>query len=222
MADHTASVPVPPGVFVGMSCRATYVDDGAMAQAVGDRRFARSFGHQKRFYVLSPPLLCRQLIYDRLNRTFIKIRYAIPSTGRSSAKSSRAMTMDLKNWQDMRNYKISMKDSRQNNGSPLIVTVAPTPVLQSDSSLKHILRPRIIAIEPNRENIELARENNRQGDVTFLHAAVGNSDGRGNIVDPKAESWAYRIESDPKAKPILFRSTAYWRGIAGPSTGHSS
>ncbi len=200
MADHTANAPPRSSVFVGMSIRQRLWTTAQWLKRLVIECLRVSFGHQKRFYVLSPPLLCRQVIYDRLNKSFINIR--IRDSIDRSVISQVFESNDYGFEKLARHVELQTLYERfvTENGLPLIVDCGAHAGIASRFFFETYPRARIIAIEPDRENIELARENNKQGDVTFLHAAVGNSDGRGSIVDAKAESWAYRINSNPNGE----------------------
>ena len=60
-------------------------------------------------------------------------------------------------------------------------------------------RARIVALEPDPSNFEAAQKNNNQGNISILCAAVGNSDGFGNL-DRNDGSWAHRVHGDERGK----------------------
>jgi FkbM family methyltransferase len=53
---------------------------------------------------------------------------------------------------------------------------------------------KICCIEPDADNLALARRNNSATPVDFLLAGVGGQDGRASFIDPGGGHWAYRVE----------------------------
>ena len=66
-------------------------------------------------------------------------------------------------------------------------------------------RTKIILIEPDLTNIVAAKQNNVEGDIEFRQIGVGNSSGRGDLVDLGLGNNAFRV-SLAKTGEILISS----------------
>ncbi|HEX9464987.1 MAG TPA: FkbM family methyltransferase [Alphaproteobacteria bacterium] len=76
---------------------------------------------------------------------------------------------------------------------PLVIDLGANIGLASLYFRKSWPRARIVAVEPDSDNINMLRRN--APDVTAVHAAIGSERGRMTIVNPEDEAWGYRTES---------------------------
>jgi FkbM family methyltransferase len=79
--------------------------------------------------------------------------------------------------------------------TPLIVDLGANTGLASFYLSREFPKARIIAVEPDRDNAALARQNNR-GNPLFdlVDAGISSVDGHGTITNTGDENWAYRTE----------------------------
>jgi FkbM family methyltransferase len=90
---------------------------------------------------------------------------------------------------------------------PLILDCGANIGISADYFAQHYPAARIVAIEPDRDNIELARRNCATPQVEFLHAGIAAEDGRGAVVDLGLGAWAIRTERAEDG-PIAMLSVA--------------
>ena len=150
----------------------------------------------RRFCLISPPLICNQTIYDRLTRKFLRVRirdnvdfYVVNEIFCDNDYGFEK----LKRQSDIDKYYQKVVSS---NRAPLIVDCGANCGMATKYFATTFPQARIIAIEPEKGNLELAKVNSKEADIIFLLAGVGNSDARGKISDPKLGNWAYRMEDD--------------------------
>lgn len=77
---------------------------------------------------------------------------------------------------------------------PLIIDCGSNRGFTTSFFLKLFPLAKIIAVEPDTKNIELAKYNNQQGDIVFLKACIGSQSGWAQIIDPNQGHWAFRTE----------------------------
>jgi FkbM family methyltransferase len=157
-------------------------------------------GSKKRFLVMTPAILRKQLVYDRKSKKLISvmirdlvdyavIRHIFIDHDYSIEKSGRASDLS-------RVYNRIVSTGK----TPLIVDCGGNSGMATRYYSETFPEARIVYIEPDEGNVSLARENNPQGDVEFLHAGVGNSDTTANLLDPGHGNWGYRVEEDVAGK----------------------
>lgn len=151
---------------------------------------------KERFFVMTPAILQKQFIYDRKNKKLISvmirdlvdcavIRQIFINHDYSIEKSRRASDL-------IRTYNNIIRTGK----TPLIVDCGGNSGMATRYFSETFSEARIAYIEPDEENVLLAKKNNPQGDVEFLHAGVGNSDTTANLLDPGHGNWGYRVEED--------------------------
>ncbi len=64
----------------------------------------------------------------------------------------------------------------------------------------------VIAIEPERENIEILKQNTKNFDVIVLESAVASSSGVSYLFDPGAGEWGYRVAKEEKGAEVTTHS----------------
>lgn len=149
-------------------------------------------GQAPRFWRVSPPLLCRQVIYDRVNRKFFSLKardlvdlnlmglifdkneYGLEKIGRRDELNARYATIIAQNL------------------TPLIIDCGAHCGIATKFFAETYPQARIVAVEPDKDNVALARETNSGDRVTVLCAAVGSADGTGSL-ERQERSFAHRV-----------------------------
>lgn len=82
----------------------------------------------------------------------------------------------------------------EKNRTPLIIDCGSNRGFTINYFLRLFPHSRIIAVEPDNKNVELAKRNNSHGDIVFLKACIGSESGRATITDPNQGHWAFRTK----------------------------
>jgi FkbM family methyltransferase len=149
-------------------------------------------GQAPRFWRVSPPLICRQVIYDRMNSKFL------------SLKARDSVDLNLMGLIFDKNEYGLEKITRCNelyaqyetivaqNLTPLIIDCGAHSGIATKFFAETYPQARIVAVEPDEDNVALARETNSGDRITILCAAVGNADGTGSL-ERQDRSFAHRV-----------------------------
>ncbi len=157
----------------------------------------------QRFWVLTPAILRKQVIYDRKNRKLIRVKirdsidFAVIKQiflweDYGLGKLPRAVELDER-------YRAIVASGRV----PLIIDCGANSGMASRYFAETYKDAFVVAIEPDAGNLELARSNNLSRRVSFRLAGIGNSDTRANIKDPGKGNWAYRVEEEAEGNVAL-------------------
>jgi FkbM family methyltransferase len=150
----------------------------------------------ERYRVISPSYSPLQKIFDTQTReTFtLTIRDRIDlAVVHQIFYSEDYRLRRLKRHRELYDQYRSMCDA---NVTPLIVDLGANTGLASLYFAREFPKARIVAVEPDIENIAMARENNRgNGNVQILQSGISSIDGRGAIANAGDENWAYRTEA---------------------------
>ncbi|CAN0223183.1 unnamed protein product, partial [Phaeothamnion confervicola] len=149
-------------------------------------------GQAPRFWRVSPPLLCRQVIYDRVNGRFFSLK------ARDSVDLNLMGLIFDKNEYGLE--KITRRDELNaqyetiiaQNLTPLIIDCGAHCGIATKFFAETYPQARIVAIEPDEDNVELARETNSGDRIAILCAAVGSTDGTGSL-ERQDRSFAHRV-----------------------------
>lgn len=149
-------------------------------------------GQAPRFWRVSPPLLCRQVVYDRVNRKFFSLKV------RDSVDLNLMGLIFDKNEYGLE--KIGRRDELAaqyaaivaQNVAPLIIDCGAHCGIATKFFAETYPQARIVAVEPAEDNAALAREINNGDRVTVLCAAVGSVDGTGSL-ERQDRSFAHRV-----------------------------
>lgn len=151
-------------------------------------------GRAPRFWRVSPPLISRQVIYDRRNGRFFSLKardsvdlnliglifdrneYGLESLARYDEIEARYRAMIAQ------------------NVMPLILDCGAHCGIATRYFAETYPQARIVAIEPDEDNVALARRVNDEDRITILHAAVGNADGTGRL-ERQHRSFAHRVSA---------------------------
>ncbi|WP_296334541.1 FkbM family methyltransferase [Reyranella sp.] len=149
-------------------------------------------GQAPRFWCVSPPLICRQVIYDRTKRKFFSLK------ARDSVDLNLMGLIFDKNEYGLE--RIGRRDELDaqyetivaQNLSPLIIDCGAHCGIATKFFAETYPQARIVAVEPDEDNVALAREINSEERITVLCAAVGNADGTGRL-ERQDRSFAHRV-----------------------------
>lgn len=157
--------------------------------------FFKQIIKKKRFIMISAPIFQNQYIYDRYSNklSLLKIKsisdwYTIYQV---FIKEDYKLD-DLSRYSDLiLFYKNIIRDKK----IPIIFDCGGN--IGITTKYFSIIYPaaKIICIEPDKNNIYMAIENNlNQPNIEFIHSAVGSAEGIGKIIDPGLGNNAYRIK----------------------------
>ena len=149
-------------------------------------------GQAPSFWRISPPLICRQVIYDRVSRKFFSLK------ARDSVDLNLMGLIFDKNEYGLE--KITRHDELSTqyetiiaqNLSPLIIDCGAHCGIATEFFAETYPRARIVAVEPDEDNVALARELNSEERISVLCAAAGNADGTGRL-ERQDRSFAHRV-----------------------------
>lgn len=149
-------------------------------------------GQAPRFWRVSPPLLCRQVIYDRTRRKFFSLK------ARDSVDLNLMGLIFDKNEYGLE--KIARRDELTARYEaivaqdlvPLIVDCGAHCGIATKFFAETYPLARIVAVEPDEDNVALARKTNSESRITVLCAAVGSADGTGSL-ERQDRSFAHRV-----------------------------
>lgn len=148
---------------------------------------------RRRFLPLTPPFLRRQSVYDRTTRKIFHVwlRDAIDHKVYEDIFLGDAYEFGFARGADIRKF----YEARVASGeTPLVVDCGANSGMATRYFKEVFPRAQIIAVEPNRDNLDLARRNNPSPGVAFLQVGIGSRPGRAAIANPDDENWAYRTE----------------------------
>lgn len=152
----------------------------------------RSLVKKRRFIPLTPPFLCHQLFFDKRNNTLcsVKIRHWIDwVTACQIFYAEDYALATMCRFDEIKKY---YETCIQAGKSPLVVDCGGNIGLASRYFFDTYPGSKIVCIEPDPENLSLARMNNRSG-VEFHQSAVGSTDCSGTLVDPGMGCNSYRM-----------------------------
>ncbi len=165
------------------------------------RALATVFRRKKsRFIKWTPGIFSKQLIYDRSQKSFITVQsrddidvavvrqifvdedYAMESPGHAEA---------------LKKYYAKIFESGK---TPLIIDCGGNTGMATKYFSQTYKGSAIVCIEPEEQNMSMARVNNPSPGIQFMLAGIGHSDARADIVDPGQGNWAYRTETSDTGK----------------------
>jgi len=147
-----------------------------------------------RYLFLTPSFLAQQLIFDRRDKRFVKLKirdHIDHSTARQIYELDDYGIGKLKRESDLVDiYKNILADGK----SPLIIDCGGNIGLATKYFSENYPKATVLCVEPDAENIKQAHLNNGSLKVHFFQKAIGCEDGAGEMVDPGLGNNAYRIE----------------------------
>ena len=151
-------------------------------------------GRAPRFWRVSPPLVCRQVIYDRKNGKFFSLKARdlvdLNLMGLIFDRNEYGLEKITRHDELTAQYEAIVAQ----NLAPLIVDCGAHGGIATKFFAETYPRARIVAVEPDDDNVALARETNGGDRISVLCAAVGNADGTGRL-ERQDRSFAHRVSS---------------------------
>ena len=132
-------------------------------------------GQAPRFWRVSPPVIYRQVIYDRMNRKFfsLKARDSVDLNLMGLIFDKNEYGLEKITRHDELNAKYETIVAQ--NLTPLIIDCGAHCGIATKFFAETYPQARIVAVEPDEDNVALARENNSGDRTTILCAALGRS-----------------------------------------------
>ena len=149
--------------------------------------------NKPRYVILTPSILCKQIIYDRHQKKYLSIivrDYIDIGTFEQVYGADDYGTSKLKRHNDIESF---YKKTIELNKKPLIIDCGGNIGLASKYFSENYRDAKIVCIEPDASNLEQAKKNNSFSNIDFRKAAIGSENGNGEIVDPGLGNNAYRI-----------------------------
>lgn len=151
-------------------------------------------GQTPRFWRVSPPVVSRQVIYDRLNRKFfsLKARDSVDLNlmGLIFDKNEYGLEKITRHAELNARYEAMIAQ----NFKPLIIDCGAHCGIATKFFAETYPQARIVAVEPDEDNVALARQTNSGNGITVLCAAIGNADGTGSL-EREDRSFAHRVNA---------------------------
>ena len=153
--------------------------------------------YRSRYFVLTPPFMRTQRVFDRHARILRKysVRGPIDTAVLHQTYLNEHFRLDnLLSWNAI---KARYGELQRRGVTPLIVDCGANIGLSTAYFADQFPEATIVAVEPDSQNILQARKNCPRPNVHFVQAAVSCEPGRGSIVDPGGGPWAFQVRPDP-------------------------
>lgn len=158
----------------------------------------------RRFLLLSPPCCRKQFIYDRKQKNF----FSVLIRDRVDLGTLRQIFQDedygfskLRRHEELDSKYVCLR----NQGlSPIILDCGANIGLAALYFSREYPDAIIICVEPDGENLLLARMNNRSENVKVYQGAIGSTPGRARIINRKESNNAFRTECAPAGDIEVF------------------
>jgi FkbM family methyltransferase len=164
---------------------------------LGRNLLERLGGRNHRFVLLTPPLSRAQVVLDLDQRRALRLR------------TRDLVDIDVINQvfvsHDYGIHRLARGDDiralyRQivaRGQTPLILDCGANTGMAARYFSATYPEAKICCIEPDADNLRMARLNNPGASADFLLAGIGGKDGRARLSDPGEGNWAYRVEESP-------------------------
>ena len=153
----------------------------------------------RRFVVLSPNFMKRQVIYDRQTKSFFKLTIR---DGIDYKVLEQVYLSEEYNLRQLERYADVIADYRMicsSNKVPLILDLGAHAGLASKYLSREFPKAQIIAIEPDADNCTAARMNlEKEGNVEIIHGGISHRSGKARLLPSSHGSWASRTTRDEK------------------------
>ncbi len=147
----------------------------------------------RNYVLLSPPALSHQVVFSK--QTFRFKTYKVRSLADYSTLLQMFYTEDYRLILEREKEIITLYHAMIQKGQvPLIIDCGANIGLSADYFAQMFPKARIVAIEPDKNNIELAAQNCHAPMVHFIHAGIASEKGAANLIDPQCGEWGYRTE----------------------------
>ena len=152
-------------------------------------------GRKPRFYPLKLPFFSKQVFFDSSKKKFINVDI---NTWEDFVSLYQIFYCEDYNLKRLRRFKDLIKFFNQtivNKKKPLILDCGGNIGLASRYFSETYKGSKVVCIEPDKDNLNLAKKNNLFN-VVFIEAAIGNKNLMGKIVDTGLGNNAYRIATN--------------------------
>ena len=163
-------------------------------------RFANQLGKvilsRSRFLLITPPILRTQVVFDG----FKKKRIRVHIRDQIDYQVLRQIFIE----EDYKISRLARKDDLFEQYQEILISANRPLIIDCggncgiSASYFRVIFPeaKIICIEPDISNLNMAKSNNH-GDIEFMQAAVGGTSGRGVILDSGNGNWALQVKDSP-------------------------
>lgn len=167
-----------------------------------------TFLKKKRFIPLSISFFKKQVLFDKLNKEFIVINIRDYIDLTMIYQIFYNEDYDIKKFERHKEiYKFYSDCISVKKQVPLIIDCGGNIGVASKYFFKTFSNSRIICIEPNENNLEQAKKNNKNNpNIDFLKAAVGSANGEGKIYDFSVPNSMFQVTTQKQNKgdfPII-------------------
>lgn len=152
-------------------------------------------GRHTRFLVLTPPISTKQIIFDMNSRRFTSVAIRDDTDYRIICDIFSAEDYALENCRSRAEDLIVYYKNIVSSGKrPLIIDCGGNSGMATRYFSNTYKEAIILCIEPDKGNINQAKENNDSESVIFIQAGVGSSDASAKLSNPGRGNWGFRVE----------------------------
>jgi FkbM family methyltransferase len=152
-----------------------------------------SLSPHRNYVLITPPAFARQVVFSKRALRFRA--YKVRSLADYNTLVQMFYIEDYCLVLDREKEIITLYQAMVEKGQiPLIIDCGANIGLSADYFAQMFPKARIVAIEPDQNNIELAAKNCRSPYVHFIHAGIASEKGSANLIDPQYGEWGYRTE----------------------------
>ena len=152
-------------------------------------------GKKPRFYPLKFPFFSKQIFYDSVSKKSLKLNINTWEDFAGLYQIFYCEDYNLKRLRRFKDIKKFYNQTIEDKKKPLILDCGGNIGLASRYFSETFKWSKIICIEPDKDNLNMAKKNNLH-DIVFMEAAIGNENIMGKIVDTGLGNHAYRIETN--------------------------
>ena len=210
------SIPMP-GLFTRMSSRERLKSSLRWAKESVESMGLWLLGRRSRFYVLTPPFMTRQAIYDRRQHKLVHVRIRDTVDWHVVQQIFSGNDYGFEALARCEELDAHYRNLVASNKLPFILDCGANSGMATRFFKETYPRAEVVAVEPDADNLRLAQANNAGEGVEFLLAGIGSSDSRGHLVDEGKGNWAYQMLDDPDG-PVEIVSINTVLARNGPSS----
>jgi FkbM family methyltransferase len=165
--------------------------DAARSSFIWGMNIVRGLVFKSRFLHVSVPFLRRQYVYDREHAKLVRLNVRNKIDFNVLRQIFVEHGYDTKIHPDIKaRYDAIIESGRK----PLIIDCGANSGMATRYFVDTFPGAKAVAIEPDRENLELARRNNPSGEVDFRLAGVSAQTGKARLERENADNWGYQTE----------------------------
>jgi len=149
---------------------------------------------EMRFVVLTPGYLKRQIVYDQIQKRFITFRIRNRNDFATACQIFWQDDFGIQKFARSKDILDFYESAVESGKGPLILDCGGHIGLATKYFLHNFPKASIVCIEPSKENVQFAKENNQVGSVTYFNGAVGCTEGYADLVDEGLGNSAFRVK----------------------------